>query len=82
MYIDTHPHTHPHTHTHTHTHTHIYIYVYMRVFYVHNKIIFYSQSAKTYQIDKIDLKSREIPSQRRFVHYVLVLRKCTVQKSG
>jgi len=48
------------THTHKHTHTYMYIYIYiererervLRVFYVQNKLIFYSQFAKTYRKNK------------------------------
>jgi len=36
----------------THTHTQTYTYIYLRVFYVRNKIIFSSHSAKSYRVDK------------------------------
>jgi len=52
----------------------------MYVIYI--KIIFYSQSAKSYRIDKHCHKCREIPSQSRLVHNISVPPKCTVSKSG
>ena len=69
-------------HTYIHIYIHIYIYIYSCLYFMYIKIIFYSQSAICYRIDKNCLKCREIPSQSRFVHNISVPPKCTVPKSG
>ena len=64
----------------------IYIYVFINIYICVNcmyiNLFFYSQSSKIYRIDKNCLKSLDIPSQRRFVHNILVAPKCTVPKWG
>jgi len=79
-----------HIHIHTHTHTHIYIYIYiythtciyLREFRLHyKKKILFSVFEKL-PVRQNCLKCQEKPSERSFVHNILVAPKCTVPKSG